>query len=295
MHQLALFDAPLSPAARPKFDPTSLALLQRFRAERLAERAHPRSVQREISQIRSLAREAGADGCPRPLAQLIEDLPCVARVLTEPVSAIARSTGRSRLIAIQRFLRIIGHALGHDVRRDLASLDALLPAQRGVGWHTSGTLVAGRPSRRRQLAPVLSWSDLEELVEATKRLEPTRLATRNQALVALHCFTGLRPEEIVRLRWEDIHRVTPDDLDAPARLCAAVTRAGRSWSLPTVGPAGDALVELASDPPHSNDVWTGALFRGRGSASKPLSYRAARSIIAAACEQAELPIVGAVD
>jgi hypothetical protein len=176
MHQLSLFEKQCVTATRRDLDPTSSALLEGFRTQRLAEGAHPRSVQREISQLRSLAREAGTDDYPLPLATFIGDLPRVAQVLTEPQAPIARATGHARLIAIQRFMRIIGPTLNRDVEHDLAQLDSFLPGQHSAGWYTTGTLVAGNPNRTRPLHPALGWNELEQLVEATKDVGPTGLA-----------------------------------------------------------------------------------------------------------------------
>ena len=129
MRQLSLFEEHRDAATRRTLDPTSAALLERFRTQRLAEGAHPHSVQREISQLRSLVREAGADDYPLPLARFIGDLARVAQALAEPRVPIARATGRARLIAIQRFIRIIGPTLNRNAEHDLAHLDSLLPGQ----------------------------------------------------------------------------------------------------------------------------------------------------------------------
>ena len=52
--------APPPAAAWGPLDPRSEDLLDGFRARRLAEGAHPRSIAREVSQLRGVAREAGA-------------------------------------------------------------------------------------------------------------------------------------------------------------------------------------------------------------------------------------------
>jgi len=69
---------------------------------------------------------------------LVGDLELVTRLLREPVSMISRSTGRDRLRAVQRLIRIVGPTLGRDPSADLAALDALLPIRRPTGWHTTG-------------------------------------------------------------------------------------------------------------------------------------------------------------
>ena len=289
-----MFEEDRDSTVRQVLDPESTALLERFSAQRLAEGSHPRSVKREISQLRSLAREAGIDGHSLPLSTFIGDLPRVAQVLTEPRTPIAASTGRARFIAIQRFIKTIGPTLNRDVEHDLAQLDALLPAKRAVGWHTTGTLVAGSPGRFRPPQPALNWNELVQLVDAAKGVGPASLGPRNHALVALHCFSGLRSEEVVRLGWEDL-QVTPAGPDEPLRLRAAVHRGGRPWSLPIIGPAIDAIILLASTTEREGNTWSGPLFIGRVGDFQSLSYRTSRSILNAACRIAGLPIAGAVD
>ena len=152
-----------------------------------------------MSQLRAVMREAGVEGQPAALWGLFADLGLVARVLCEPRMQIARSTGRARLVAVQRFIQIVGSTLGRDPDADLATLEALLPARRSAGWHTTGTLVAGTAGRRRRRGPTFDTADLRRIVDAAGA-EGRPFAFRDRALVALHCFSGLRPEEIVRLR-----------------------------------------------------------------------------------------------
>jgi hypothetical protein len=102
MRQLTLFsaephvgrtDAP--PAATVNDDD----LLAAFQAARLAEGVHPRSVQREVSQLRALVREARLVIPAAHLPLLSSDLDLPAQVLREPSTTISRATGRTRLVA----------------------------------------------------------------------------------------------------------------------------------------------------------------------------------------------------
>src|SRR3954452_7507735 len=95
-------------AVQRVLDADSERLLKRFQAERLKQNAHPQSVRREVSQLRAIAREAGMVSQPSSLRALFADLSLVARVLREPSRMIARSTGRTRLLAAQRFVQIMG-------------------------------------------------------------------------------------------------------------------------------------------------------------------------------------------
>jgi hypothetical protein len=173
MKQLALFDQTAGAAAttdgrrghtRPDHD--SDHLLATFQAARTAEGAHPRTVKREMSQLPSLVREASAVDPTQTLRTLLADIELLARLLREPVTTTSRATGRSRLLAVQRFLRILAQSHGRDPVRDLVALDARLPARRPTGWHTTGALVAGAPGRRRRRGPTLDAADLRRIIDA---------------------------------------------------------------------------------------------------------------------------------
>ena len=129
MRQLSFFvDGESSSEGRGRLDAESERLLRAFGEGRLHEGASRRSVLRETSQLRSIARECGSPGRPLPLAAAFGDVALVGRALREPRAPISRSTGRTRLRATQRFLRIVGPRIGRDAASDLAALDALLPA-----------------------------------------------------------------------------------------------------------------------------------------------------------------------
>ena len=291
MRQLPLFSQKSDPAVTPsgasRSDPDSARLIADFRHARLGQGAHPQSVRREVSQLRSVVREAGAVGHAVTLRTLFADLDLIARVLREPQVPIARATGRVRLLAVQRFIQLMGRTRGRDPATDLATLEALLPARRAIGWHTTGTLVAGAPGRRRRRGPTLDAGDLRRLVDAAGS-GPTTQAARDRALVALHCFSGLRPEEIVRLRWE--HLSTERTVSGHFCLTAIVERRGRQVDLLLPTPASDALAALAADAQQSGSL-SGPIFCTCGSSDRPLSYRATRDVVQNACRRAGLPAV----
>src|SRR4051812_28245283 len=109
MTQLTLFDhvAPsvVTAASPVRPDDDSERLLAAFQKSRAAEGAHPRSVKREVGQLRALVREAEAAGQSVTPQMLVEDIGLLARLLREPATMISRSTGRARLLAVQRFVR----------------------------------------------------------------------------------------------------------------------------------------------------------------------------------------------
>jgi integrase len=294
MSQLLLFSGSADPAISPfgtcRPDLDSERLLTAFQDLRLAQGAHSQSVRREASQLRAVIREAGAKGQPAALRTLCGDLGLIAHVLREPRIPIARSTGRARLAAVQRFIQLIAPAFGRDPSVDLATLDALLPARRSRGWHTTGTLVAGTPGRRRRRGPTLDAADLHRLVDAA-RDGPIAQVPRDRALVALHCFSGLRPEEIIRLRWEDLS--TELTVSGHYGLTVTVERDGRHVLLLLPGPASDAVEALANVIGGPAASLTGPVLCARGTSGRPLSYRAARDVLQDASRRAGLPLVEA--
>src|SRR5215207_5543197 len=169
--QFALIDpATFSPgpaATAHGHDDDTESLLAAFRDVRLAEGAHDHSVRREVGQLRALLREAEAAGKVVTLGALVTDVDLLAQLLREPLIMISRSTGRDRLRAVQRLIRIIGPTLGRDPAADLTALDARLPARRSTPWHTTGALVAGTPGRRRRRGPTLDAADLWRILDAS--------------------------------------------------------------------------------------------------------------------------------
>ena len=142
MRQLSLFDDSRPARYRGPLDAESERYLQAFVEERLRQGASRRSVLREVSQIRSLARECGSRDRRLPLATVFADVKLIAKVLREPSNPISRSTSRTRLVATQRFVRIVGPLLGRDAQADLSALDALLPARPRPGtWRAPSSPV----------------------------------------------------------------------------------------------------------------------------------------------------------
>ena len=217
-----------------------------------------------MSQLRSIAREAGPAGDPLPLSLLFSDLATVARVLREQREVIAATTARSRLIAARRFIEIMASFQREGWNRDattaLATLDTLLPAARPTGWHRTGIQVAGVRSRRRLPMPTLSVTDLHRLVDAALQPDtPAVRAVRDQAVVAVLCFSGLRPEELERLCWEHVKREAR--IAGTEALTAIVNRSDRRLHLPIVGPAAEAIKRLAASTGGDIGSLDGPVFR----------------------------------
>jgi integrase len=221
---------------------------------------------------------------------LLADLGSVARALIEPDTPVSRSTVRARFVALQRYIRIAGPWFGRDPTADLASLDASLPARSDGAWYAAGTVVAGSPGRRRRRGPTLDAEDLHRIVDATPDAESLR-SMRDRAVVAILCFSGLRPEEVLALRWEDIESLR--EQGAYRGLSAHVRRGDRSLSLPLAGRASAELVRFAAAVGAGAQPLSGHVFRATSKTERPLGYRAARYLVVAACRRAGLPAVEA--
>ena len=159
MQQLSLFDPPkTSEAHRGLLDAEAEIWLECFASVRLGEGASRRSVLRERSQLRAIVRACGGPGTPTTLATICSDLPSVARALLEPPVPISRATGRARLVAVQRFLRVMGpRRLGRrlgaaNVRGGRSGGSPPPPGER-----TRNTQ-AGSPRRRRAIRDGLRTS-----------------------------------------------------------------------------------------------------------------------------------------
>jgi integrase len=271
-------------------DRGSLDLLDLYSNHRLSQGASLRTVSREISHLRSIAREGVWHG-HASLAELFASIPSVAAVLREPRRPIARSTGLARLVAAQRFINFITLLLGRSAVQDLCELDRLLPARSGTGWHSTGVIVAGGLDRPRHRPVSLGWSDLERIAEAAS---DGGSATWQRALVTLHCFTGLRPEEIITLRWNAIER-TVVPMSDELRFSVSVQRRERPVLLPVIPRVAVELALYAGSLPASRLHRTELLFPSRQSASRPISYRTTRYILTHACREAGVPAVEASD
>ena len=292
--QLSLFSPPLiSTGDRRRLDEDSERLLHAYKEARDAEGSHPRSVSREVCQVRSLAREAGSPQDPASLAVLFSDPARVARALVEPTRPVALSTGRTRLVAAQRFLLFIASSLNRDARADQRVLEASLPHGRSTGWHALGTAVAGHPGRRRRRGPTLDGADLFRIVEHAAEGSCIARRARDRALVSLLCFSGLRPEEAVGLRWDDLEWMRADT--GRYGLTVAVERRGSRLRLLVPGPAAAAIRALAEHTGEEMAALSGPLLQSRRRTACHLSYRSARAIVVGACRRAGYPAAEAVE
>jgi integrase len=293
--QAPLFDLParsrsLVRRVSGKLDAGSEALLEQYRQSRLVAGATPATVVREVSQLRSLARSvAGTQAAA--LRTLFSEASTVARALLEPSAPIAASTGgRTRLVAAQRFVHTCGAEVGiADPATFLNALDEQLPRRVVQRWNAAGTIVAGVNVRRRSLCPTLYPSDLDRIL-ASVALSPGYRGMRDRALVALHCYSGLRPDEIMHLQGANVQA------DSAAHLAVVVVRRdGRVLRLLVPAAGAEPLLLLTrhdTEVGRRPDVY---VFRRSGAADKPLTSRAIRAIVQRACRHAGFPTASAAD
>src|SRR5262249_9409425 len=100
-----------------------------------------------------------------------------------------------------------------------------------------------------------------------------------------------RPEEIVRLRWDDL--ATELTASGHYGLTATVERSGRRVSLLLPEPASVEVAALAASIGTAIETLTGPVLCARGTARRPLRYPTARGALGAACRHAGLPVVDA--
>lgn len=294
IQQVPLFSfEPNHAAKRGPTDVASEALLSEFAAARLKSDAHARSVARDVSQLRALLRSSLAIGGAHTLAALFADLRHVAQALYTPSIPISRSTGHARLLAAQQFIRFMCTVQEQDPTTALATLDQLLLHQPSSRWHASGALVVGSVSRSRRRIPTLTVGDLARLVQAAGAKKRPWRKTRDRALMALYCYTGLRTEEITHLEWDQVSRAVlpPGKLTFVIR----VQRNSTEVILPLAKPAALMIAQLANSLGETIGSLSGPVFRSHGESVHALSYRAARDILRSACQSAGLPMVTAID
>jgi integrase len=148
--------------------------------------------------------------------------------------------------------------------------------------------VAGAPGRRRRRGPTLDAVDLQRIVNAAGTGGVGNVF-RDRALVVLHCYSGLRAEEIVRLCWEDL--AAELTVSGYYGRTATVERNERLVRLMLPGPASDAIGALAVASGGTIETLSGPVFCARAAPGRPLSYRAGRDVLRDACRRAGLPSI----
>jgi integrase len=273
---------------RVPLEEDSERLLQAFRQARLESGGTLASVSREVWQLRSIVRVGCHMHGATTLATLVKNPSGLAAALSHPPTEIARSTARARVVAALRFIQTMGPQLGLDSPVLVDEVIRHLPTRPTAGWHRTGMLQVGTQARRRPRGPTLYPEDLGRLVDAAAAT-PGERGARDRALVALHCYSGLHPGEIVALRWEDMASA----ILAPGRstIQIRVIRSGVSVVQPLPTAASVPLRAWARSAQAAGSELTGHVFVRTLRSGKPLSYRTAREVVRTSCVRAGLPSI----
>ncbi len=285
LFQLAALDR-RSVNTKSPVDAQSEDLLRLYRRRRPSEGCSGATVEKEVSQLKSLFREAQRRNFTP--STIFRNPGILSDILLHPSTWISASAGRTRLIAAHRFVALCGADVEvPDAHAFMSSLDALLPSKGNGSWHDAGTIVAGAKSRRRPRNPTLSPAELKLLVEKAFPGSNYR-DIRNRSLLALHCFTGLHPREIVTLKTRQLFRD-----HEPTPMLVEVWRSGRPLRLRIINDAMFHLkTHLANQPPVGPE---GYVFpRGRCD-PKPLTSRAVRDTVREACSRVGVPAMTAAE
>ena len=276
MSQRTLFD--LDPPERPprgRLDAESEAFLVRYRDHSSGDRSAG-AIRGEISQLRSVAREAAHQGTGNTLPEVLSSCSALAEVLTSPATRPSATTALIRLGAIHAALLLLfGEAEG---RRCIDALDQALPRRAGADWYQSGVILAGERSRRHAQSPTIEPSDLRRIVAAAGAGPRGARARRDRLLVAVHCSSGLAAGEIRSLRWSAVRWES-----AGEAWSVAVERAGSSVRLAIFGSAASLMIRHRLEAQASDEY---VFHNARG---EPLTERQARRIVLAACSASGFP------
>jgi len=217
----------------------------------------------------------------------------VAKALRHPHVLISQSTGRTRLIALQRFLVLMAPEMCLNALLEIATLDSLLPSKRAQRWNAKGQVLAGTPNRRCRRGPTLRPTELQLIVSASGQNKSRYRTVRDRALLSFLCFSGLRMCEVLVLQWDQI----ADDITAEGvcGLTASFTRDGTQRRLLLLDPIGVAIGELREHIRTTGEPLTGFVFSANKGSIRRLSYEGARRIIAETCQHAGLPPMLASD
>ena len=278
MRQPTLFDldAPPPSPRRGRIDAESEVFLERYAVRYRLDRSAG-AVRGEVSQLRTVAREAAQRRAGRTLHEVLSDTSTLAAVLTAPGRQPSATTALIRLGAINAALLLLFGP--NEGRRRIGVLDDALPQRDGTDWYQSGVMLAGQRSRRRAQGPTIEPSDLTRIVEAAGAGKRARRALRDRVIVAVHCFSGLEAGEIRCLRWDDLRWESEAE-----SWSVAAERGAKRTRLAIFGPVASLMVRhrLKAQPPDE--------FVCANARDEPLTERQMRRISLAACSAAGFPL-----
>lgn len=277
MSQRRLFDldTPDPLPSRGRLDSKSEAFLKRY-AEHYRGARSDGAIRGEVSQLRSVVREAARQGRGATLLQVLGDVPALAAVLTTPSKRPSATTALIRLGALNAALLLrFGEGEG---RRRIEELDEVLPRREGTDWYQSGVILAGERKRRRAQSPTIEPDDLRRIVDAAGGGKRGSRALRDRLLVAVQCFSGLDAGELRLLRWSDLRWESEAE-----SWSVATSRAGKRMRLAVFGLAASLLIRQRLE------VAAGSEYVIANSRGEPLTERQARRIVLDACTAAGFP------
>ena len=250
------------------------ALIGRFREACLKCDKAPSTIAAEVSQLRSLARDAQKH-LGMELEELIRQPHKAAQLIELAGRACRHSTVLTRSRAIQRFAML---QLGDPEGRSwVAAFRASLPKTKSNSWHDSGLSLSGARSRARPRSPTPDPSALEAIL----RLAVSRSLV-DGAIAGLACFSGLELDEICELRWSDVTWRDHSD----STLCeVGVHRRGHRTSCLLVPMGARPLLCLALASGLQRDDY---VFPGRADGER-LSKSAIRDRLRRICDGAGWP------
>ncbi len=248
-----------------------LAAYRRWRSESSVAVS---TVASEVSQLRSLARQA-EQGTAYTLRDLRDRPEEAAQLIEQAGMSLAVSTVQTRLRAFQRFLMM---AASSDLgKRRVRAFRAALPKKTPRGWHDAGVSVPGTRARRRMPGPTPTIQALEQILEVGTSRSPA-----SGAIAALACFSGLDVKEILQLHWQDL--TWRDDGGSPYWELKILRRSHKTPVF-VVGAGGQALLRHGLSSGLERDAF---VLQGRISGT-PLSERAFRNDLRTTCSQAGWP------
>ena len=277
MRQPTLFDldAPPPSPRRGRIDAESEVFLERYAVRYRLDRSAG-AVRGEVSQLRTVAREAAQRRAGRTLHEVLSDTSTLAAVLTAPGRQPSATTALIRLGAINAALLLLFGP--NEGRRRIGVLDDALPQRDGTDWYQSGVLLAGQRSRRRAQSPTIEPSDLARIVEAAGIGKCGRRSLWDRVLVAVHCYSGLDTGEIRGLRWGDLRWEAQGDA-----WSAPVERGAKRTRLAIFGSAASLMIRLRLEAEQSEE------FVFSNSRVEALTERQMRRIVLGAYSAAGFP------
>jgi len=194
---------------------------------------------------------------------------------------------------LSALLRLIEFSVD-DVRQGDALKDQILaglyprPAQRRA-WNVLPRTVGGTNlvGRRR---PVLSPADVTKIVAAASVASPNEeAARRDQALVALACWSGVRPHELPTLHWEQLRWVEPTEGAPWCAVIHDIARRRRQVCIPVAENAAPYLRAFFVAASRSDELPSGRIFKSTRVRGRALGHSMIRRVVRLAVQNAGLP------